>query len=504
MADRKWTRRDFLRIGALAGVGAVLAACAPKVVEKVVEKEVTKIVKEVVKETVMVAGTPQVVEKEVTKIVKETVIVEKAKEMPVELQFICFGWGKDENWPHGKWETEKAEEYMELHPLVTIDTQAAGWDFATKNIIAIAAGNPPNVQLRTSETSILSALEGNCALELEYKQELIDDLSPEWYEGIKYFGKHYHFPFYKLGNGYAANLTLIREAGAEDLLPPPPERAGWDFDQLLELMKAVSGKKADGSQDWGYVFTTSRTNPYFYWPDEVLGWNFGWHNVKVHENLEYECVQDTEASRAFLQWLYDLWDVHHVMPNPAGLDDAVRSGYWNQGDLLGRIGPDISWARRPYTKFDPETLIVTDEEHGFDFVFVEPPVGPYAEHPNCWGGPTMDVNVMPYRTRDRLAIAPSIDFCEFLINKENQDFVAQFQFPARESSAVKVKDPMVLWHLKHYIPYGRNRDGSPGGQVRAVCVALEQAYQRLFLPSPVEEVAAEFCKTIDALEPKQL
>ena len=61
--SRKLSRRDFLVLTGLAGAGAMLAACQPKVVEKVV------------KETVVVPGEAQVV--------KETVVVEKEVEKEV-------------------------------------------------------------------------------------------------------------------------------------------------------------------------------------------------------------------------------------------------------------------------------------------------------------------------------------------------------------------------------------------------------------------------------------
>jgi len=63
MSEKRISRRNLLRVGALGMGGAMLAACQPKVVE------VTKVVKEVVKETVIVEGTPQTVEKVVEKVV---------------------------------------------------------------------------------------------------------------------------------------------------------------------------------------------------------------------------------------------------------------------------------------------------------------------------------------------------------------------------------------------------------------------------------------------------
>ncbi len=65
MSQKKVTRRSFMAIAGLAGAGAMLAACQPKVVEKIV------------KETVVVPGEAQVV--------KETVVVEKEVEVEKEV-----------------------------------------------------------------------------------------------------------------------------------------------------------------------------------------------------------------------------------------------------------------------------------------------------------------------------------------------------------------------------------------------------------------------------------
>ena len=77
MSKRDLCRRDFLRLGAAAATGAILAACQPKVVE--VEKVVTKEVE-------------KVVTKEVEKIVKETVVVEAPPVPAAEAKFELEHW----------------------------------------------------------------------------------------------------------------------------------------------------------------------------------------------------------------------------------------------------------------------------------------------------------------------------------------------------------------------------------------------------------------------------
>jgi len=491
----KGTRRDFLRLGAIAGTGAILAACAPKVVEKVVEKEVTKVIKEVMKETVIVAGTPQVVEKEVTKVVKETVVVEKAPEGPVELQFWSYNLGLGADWPHGKWEGQETKRYMEMHPEVEISYQALGWEWRPKMSMSVSAGNPPNLVLRAGIAQIQDAILGNCALEVELPQEFIDDLEPNYYEGLHYLGKLYQIPFYAMCNGMTLNLSIAKEAKAEDLLPPEPARGPWSMEQYLELMKKCTFKRADGTNVWGWEMTTSRATPAYYWPDLLYMWNFGTDTLEYRDK-KWHCKLSEPSGIAFLQWLYDLYDKHHVIPNPAGFE----GGLWNQNALLSRYGASIGWARRPTTKVDPETLVVTDEELGFDFIFVQSPTRPEVPHAIARGGPMVDVNLLPYKTRDRLAIQPTVDFALWLSDKEHQKWISQFLTPVRQSALVLVKDPLLHWMAEHYFPYTRDRAEKFCGKDTETLTPLELLFQRIFLPMPIEEAVAKYCEEIDALE----
>ena len=515
MSGNKVTRRRFLRGLAAATGGTILAACAPQVVketvivEKAVEVEklstvlVEKAVEKKVVETVVVEKEVAVERKVVETVVVEKEVMVQAPQEPVELQFFCWsvGWGAD--YPHGLWEEEQADAYMAMHPEVTINTQALGWDFAAKNLVGVAAGNPPNIQLRASESSIIGALQGNCALEVEYEQELVDDLEPNWYNNLHFQGKLYFYPFYKLANALRLNVSVVEEADAMDLLPPSDAWGPWTYDDYLALMKAVVREKDDGTQVWGNHFTTSRSNPFYYWPEQVMMWNWGCDTVGYNEDGSYKCRLDEDAAIEWLQFWYDLYDVHHVIPNPAGL--ATPAGdYWNQRSLLTLMGGGIGQSRQPGMELDNDTFIVTDTTNDLKFILPQPPRGPYATQNACWGGPMMDVNVMPYRTRDRDAIQPSIDFCEWLIDSEHQDFVATRHFPARESAAAKVDEPLVQWYMEHMLPYGRGRVSTQGGQNRAVCVELELAFQKVFTGMPVTTAAGEFCEVVNSLEHVEL
>jgi peptide/nickel transport system substrate-binding protein len=79
MEHSKLTRRDFLRLSAMAAAGAAIVACQPQTVVVKETVEVPKIVKETVeveKEKVVEKEVTKVVEKEVTKVVEKEKVVE--------------------------------------------------------------------------------------------------------------------------------------------------------------------------------------------------------------------------------------------------------------------------------------------------------------------------------------------------------------------------------------------------------------------------------------------
>ena len=99
---RRFNRRDFLAVTGLVSVGAMLAACQPKVVEKVVKETVVvekeKVVEKEVKETVVVEKKVEVA-KEVTKVVEK--VVEKQvgiKNVPRERTLVYLFGGSGGTW----------------------------------------------------------------------------------------------------------------------------------------------------------------------------------------------------------------------------------------------------------------------------------------------------------------------------------------------------------------------------------------------------------------------
>ncbi|MHB0856091.1 MAG: ABC transporter substrate-binding protein [Anaerolineae bacterium] len=485
MGYRLFSRRRFVQAAATAA-GAVVAACSPK--ETVIERVVTQIVKE----TVVVERTPQVIEKVIT------VPPIAAPQQDIALQFWSYPIGFPASVPHGQQELKWADMFTEQNPGIRVQYRALGWDAIPEVQMSITSGNPPNVVLRQSVDSVIQALEGGTAIEFELPQELIDDLPAGWAEGLKYRGKNYMVPFYGLAAGMVLNLSLIEHYGAQDLAPKSPDYA-WTFDEYLQLMKACTseGGGPQGQDTYGAFWAASQSNPFFYWPEQVLMWGWGADDVEYKESA-WSCRLSEEISQDFLRWWQDCFTTHAICPNPSGAQGR-RWELWEHNQLLSAIGPDIGWSRWPGMTVDPDTLAVTKEELGFQWRYVCCPTANGVPNGRVWGGPWLDLNAMPFKTKYANEIQPSVDFCLFLCNSENQKWLAQHVLPIRISATQNVDEPMLKWHQEHWIPHGRQRAAAGGGQSKAVCEAFQEVVERLFLPSSVPEALGDFCDTVMAL-----
>ncbi|HOT91961.1 MAG TPA: substrate-binding domain-containing protein [Anaerolineae bacterium] len=133
MAHKKYSRRDFLRLGMLATAGTALVGCAtptPQVIKETVEKLVEKTV-------------------EVEKVVEKTVEVEKKVEVmvtpppkePVELRIAW--WGGD---ARATKTIAVIQMFQDMYPHITMLYEFAGWDdHWTKMGTQAAGGNLPDI-----------------------------------------------------------------------------------------------------------------------------------------------------------------------------------------------------------------------------------------------------------------------------------------------------------------------------------------------------------------------
>lgn len=247
----RFTRRELLRFAGLGSAVALLASCAPKVVEveKIVEKEVTKevekIVKEVVKETVIVAGTPKVVEREVTKIVKEvvkeTIVVEPAQKYKCVLVFAPRSAPPKEDFI--PW-------FSERHPEIDARYEMGAHPTIRERLTAhMVAGDCPDIFGTCCSDSTFFIQQGqtlNCQPFIDRDNWDTSDFHPLQFRPWKLEGDIYCLPTYTGIMALTYNKDMFDEKGVEY---PPTEWGELTFDEYHELCNKFV--KRDEPLEWG-------------------------------------------------------------------------------------------------------------------------------------------------------------------------------------------------------------------------------------------------------------
>jgi len=479
--EKKLSRRDFLWLSGATAAGALLAACQPAATPAPAEEPADEPAEEPAEEPM---EEPE-----------EEPVEEPAPKDNVEISWWSFGIGwPAEEWPHGKWEGERADEYSAMENGVTIEYQALGWDMLTKWSTSVTAGTPPELVLRASHSRIKEAIAAGFGAEVMLEDDLLTDLSEGFVDAIKYRGKNYVVPFYIMAQGPILNMDMVEEAGAEDMVPGlDGGDVKWQMDEWLELMKAISFERDDGTPTYGYVIPTSASNPYVLWPIWLNMWNYGADTLKYEEGKGWSCAMADDIGIEWLQFMYDLYDVHGITPLPSGLENTVTGDYWDQNQNGWMVGPSIGMARQAGSSIDPETLVVTPPE-GPRFKFMQHPT--LGDRPSQhWGGPTLDVNQLPYNT-EKGVFPETVEFAHWLANREHQAWAAQYVIPVRESALATVADdPLIQWIASNWVPNARLRNFS--GCAKEEAEQWMVMWQKLFLPTDATEAAQWYCEEVD-------
>ena len=255
--SKRVSRRQLLKGAAVAGTGAILAACQPKVVE--VEKVITQVVKEVVKETVMVAGTPQTVEKVVEKVV--TKVVEKVvTSTPVTMKDVTvtyWDWWGLTSGATGQMFEWFQQRYAETAPHVKMDLQVVPWDeYFRKFLTAQAAGDPPDC-LQVSVDWGRDFWDAGVLTDLVPYMELTSDVTlddfmpvalPQMAKGPVQYGLPYVGPDYDC---FFLNCEHFEEAGIpcdKDVLAEE-----WTWDDFTAAANELTIREGDEIKRSGFL-----------------------------------------------------------------------------------------------------------------------------------------------------------------------------------------------------------------------------------------------------------
>jgi len=346
MEKRRLTRRDFLRLSAVAATGAAMAACAPAA------PQIVEVVKEVAVEKEVIKEVPveKVVEKEVERLVTPT---------PAERAVIR--WQYDGGGTYTTAAEQGTERFNEDHPDIVLLIEPRPPEVFEKLMASMVAGVAPDI----------FEYWGLWFAKLHQKGQLVDvqpfvdatmtaediaDFVPnEWdnFARLSFIpGKRVAMPRYINFMWLHYNKDALDEAGIDY-----PDM-GWTVDDMADAALRLVKKDADGTVErFGCNIPAWSMERMFYHLQR-----FGGSFVKHAEPKN--CLMDTPESQEAFEWLRKrYWDDHSwaepLLTNRSWGGSIFTTGY---SAMIEDGGPYFQWRR--------DTLGI------FDIDFMHPPIGP--------------------------------------------------------------------------------------------------------------------------------
>lgn len=300
MKGKKLSRRDFIRMSALAAAGAAVASCAPQAAEPE-QVEVTVVV-EKEGETVVVTATPP-----------------PEEQVPIHAtsQMVTDTWNNS---------LDRAKERLPNIDLRVSETIMDTWsEYADKVITQIAGGDQLDVIMIAVEGIPLLGTKGILMplgpfIEPDAEaQEIIEDTHPLLLSMLSWDGMQLELPFSWNNMVMYYNTAIFEEKGVDF---PADD---WTWDDFLETCLQIAD--VQGTEDDLYAYS--------FWGGGMFGmcaWYFVNDTSPLTDDWKDSNMLDPKVAET-LQFLADLILEHNVAPDPTGWDEW---GQFHAGHLAMR------------------------------------------------------------------------------------------------------------------------------------------------------------------------
>jgi multiple sugar transport system substrate-binding protein len=447
MAKSKMDRRNFLKMAALTATSAALASCAapattanPPAQAPAANTAAPAAISAPAATAVPVVNTP----------------VPAPTNPPAKAPVTIKWWDFPRSWAGAgsaekpnAWNEDLVKQYMTENPNVTIEFTGVSWgDGPQKLDVALTADQGPDVMYG------YPALFGKM-LSLNVLQDITSYISVmpkddynDFYEAAWKFatnqGKVYAFPWYYGTEGeWAINTTIVKEAGAEDLLPKAPDFT-WTPDQMVALYQKCTFKRATGDQVWGTVIYTSDPQGINLWPYWSYPYMYG---ASLYSEQDRKSDFGSDAGVKAFQLLYDLVNKYKVAPpGAAGLTSDNLTELWNRKQDTVIVSGGVELMTGLQKAIDAGTI-----QAPFEVLPVLPPVEKGQQQKVSGAIGVM----MDFAQKDTSKIDEVIKFSEWLTNAKNMEVFGQLsKLCARKSTTQKLSgdDPLTKWRIEYVMP----------------------------------------------------
>lgn len=323
-----------------------------------------------------------------------------------EIKFWSF-WGSD---PRKATINKIIDDYNQSQDKVIVKYTYLPWgDIWTKNLAAVAAGNPADVVINDINSTALRGLKNQAEdlTDLVEKDQLEGKFSKELWQASQHEGKVYGIPFNTDTRVLFYNKKMMKEAGLNPDQPP----VTWD--EIKKYGQLMDKKKGNTYENIGFY-------PFFGGVGADIWLTNANHKNYIDENGKVSI--DTQENINTMNWLkkyQDQYGTDTLQKFQAKFDSQQGNPFFTEN--VGMIIKDQSFA----TQLD-------DFAKNIDYGVAPLPAVKEGEEPTSWGGGF--VAEVPKGSKHKEA---AYDFIKYLTNEKNQQLWAEetFDLVANEKAA---------------------------------------------------------------------